>query len=185
MMATITANLWMRLICVALTVSPAFAGDRPQSDDEKKTAVYQMYRDYKSEDFPEVMDISPKKAMALMSSGEIVFVDTRKTAEMEVSMLPGAVARSAFLDDVDRYQDKMIVAYCTISYRSGEFAEEMADRGVTVYNLEGGMLAWVLEGGKVYDEEGETRRIHVYGDKWNYAPAGYEAITFGFFERLF
>jgi sodium/bile acid cotransporter 7 len=184
-MATIAANLCIRLFCVAVTVSPAFAGDRPLSDDEKKSAVYQMYRDYKSEDFPEVMDISPEKAMALQSAGEIVFVDTRKTGEMDVSMLPGAITRSAFLENVDRYRDKIVVAYCTISYRSGEFAEEMAGRGVTVYNLEGGMLAWVLEGGKVYDEEGETRRIHVYGDKWNYAPAGYEAITFGFFERLF
>jgi sodium/bile acid cotransporter 7 len=43
-------------------------------------------------------------------------------------------------------------------------------------NLRGGLLAWVHAGGKVYDANGETRRIHVYGRKWNLAPNGYDAV---------
>jgi hypothetical protein len=38
------------------------------------------------------------------------------------------------------------------------------------------MLAWVHEGGKVIDQKGETKRIHVYGRKWNLAPASFEPI---------
>jgi sodium/bile acid cotransporter 7 len=161
------------------------AGDRPLSDGEKKETVYRMYQEYKGEDFPGVRDISPQEAMALVPSGDVVFVDTRRSEEMDVSTLPNAITQEEFLADVSRYQGQTIVAYCTISYRSGLFAEEMADRGVTVYNLKGGILAWALEGGKVYDADGKTKRIHVYGKKWNYAPAGYDTVKFGFFEQLF
>jgi sodium/bile acid cotransporter 7 len=104
---------------------------------------------------------------------------------MEVSMLPKAVTKEDFLRDPDKYKDKTVVVYCTISYRSGEFAEEMAEMRVTVVNLIGGLLAWVLEGGKVYDAHGETKRIHVYGEDWDYPPEGYESVKFGFFEKHF
>ncbi len=62
---------------------------------------------------------------------------------------------------------------------------ESASKGIPVSNLTGGLLAWVLEGGKVYDKKGETRRIHVYGDKWDYAPRGYKSVRFGLFDRFF
>ena len=48
--------------------------------------------------------------------------------------------------------------------------------GTPVYNLRGGILAWVHAGGKVYDQTGETHRIHVYGQDWNLAPEQYETI---------
>jgi sodium/bile acid cotransporter 7 len=175
----------IQLVCVVLAVPPEVSGDQPLSDDAKKAVVYEMYRGYKGESFPNVLDIPPRRAMSLVPSGTIVFVDTREAEEMDVSMLPDAITRAAFLKNVERYREKTIVAYCTISYRSGKFAEEMAARGVTIYNLEGGILAWVLEGGTVCDKEGESKRIHVYGGEWDYAPAGYETVKFSFFERLF
>ena len=46
----------------------------------------------------------------------------------------------------------------------------------TLYNLRGGLLAWVHDGGEVVDEKGKTKRIHVYGRKWNLAPRSYEAV---------
>ena len=62
----------------------------------------------------------------------------------------------------------------------------MADKGITVINLRGGILAWLLEGGTVYDQEGHpTKRVHVYGDRWEYAPVGYEIVKFSLWERLF
>jgi len=70
----------------------------------------------------------------------------------------------------------VVIGYCTISYRSGKLAESLAPRGITMLNLEGGLLAWVHAGGKLFDRAGETRRIHVYGRKWNLAPQDYEAI---------
>ena len=175
-------------ICVLIALL-CFAGiaraDREMSDAQKKETVYRMYAGYKK-DFPNVRDISPPQAMNLLNQGSVVFVDTRKPAEMAVSMLPAAVSRQYFLSHINQYKDKTIVAYCTISYRSGVFVRDLAKEGITVLNLQAGILAWLLEGGKVYDQnEEEVKRVHVYGDKWDYAPAGYETVKFSLWERMF
>jgi sodium/bile acid cotransporter 7 len=161
------------------------AGQNTMTDAEKKQTVYDMYAGYKK-DFPAVIDVSPEEAAALLEQDRVVFVDTRKPEEMAVSMLPGAVSQNDFVNHLETYGDKSVVAYCTVSYRSGVFAREMAEKGITVKNLVGGILAWTLEGGKVYDSNGlETKRIHVYGDRWDYAPAGYETVKFSLWQQLF
>jgi sodium/bile acid cotransporter 7 len=171
---------------ISLLCLPHMAlGDTEMSDAKKKEAVYGMYAEYKK-DFPAVRDISPKQAMEWLRREKAVFVDTREPAEMAVSMLPGAVSKQDFLNHPDQYKDKTAVGYCTISYRSGLFAREMARQGVAIVNLQGGILAWILEGGRVYDESGKAvKRVHVYGDKWDYAPAGYETVKFSLWEQIF
>ena len=159
-------------------------GDENLTDQQKKEIVYEMYENYRK-DFPEVKEISPEAAMREMETGRILFVDTRKPAEMEVSMLPNAITREEFLQDPARYKDRLVTAYCTISYRSGKFAMQMVEKGIQVYNLRGGLLAWVLEGGKIYNAKGETNRINVYGKEWDYPPEGYESVRLGFFEKHF
>ncbi len=154
------------------------------TDQQKKEIVYRMYEDYRKE-FPEVKEMTPKAAMKKRGQQNILFVDTRKPAEMAVSMLPGAIPLKEFEENRSLYRDRTIVAYCTISYRSGKFAAEMAMKGMDILNLRGGLLAWVLEGGEVYNADGETKRIHVYGKEWDYPPEGYESLRFGFFERHF
>ena len=145
------------------------------TDGHKKQIVYDMYNGYKKT-FPEVQDISVPEAMALMESGCRIFVDSRKAKEQKVSMLPGAITEEAFKKELERYKNHVIIGYCTISYRSGKLAEQLGKKGVKMLNLKGGMLAWILEGGKVYDQHGETKQVHVYSKKWNYVPEGYEAV---------
>jgi sodium/bile acid cotransporter 7 len=171
----------LTVLCVAQTVF----GNKDMPDDEKIEAVYRMYAGYKK-DFPAVEDISPQQAAELLNQGMVVFIDTRKPEEMTVSALPGAVSPQEYLNHRDRFKNKTAVSYCTISYRSGVFAREMAQQDITVVNLRGGILAWILEGGKVYDQNGnEVRRVHVYGDQWDYAPAGYESVTFSLWKQIF
>lgn len=186
MASPIQGLIWMVILGgIVISGIPLQAGDGASlSDEEKRDIVYGMYADYKKK-FPAVADISPRKAMSLMKTGRVVFVDTRTPAEMAVSTLPGALSREAFLRHPAAYHDDTVIGYCTISYRSGKFAEEMAARGIQLYNLTGGLLAWVLEGGKVYADGVETRRIHVYGKKWNYPPAGYDSVLFGPLDRFF
>ena len=161
------------------------AGIREVSDVHKRKAVYRMYAEYKK-DFPAVSDISPQQAMELLNQGAVVFVDTRRPEEIAVSMLPGAVSKQDFLSRHDQFKDKIVVGYCTISYRSGVFAREMAEQGIRVVNLQGGILAWILEGGVVYDQSGKAvKRVHVYADRWDYASAGYESIKFNLWEQIF
>lgn len=144
-------------------------------DHEKLRIVYDMYADYKKS-FPEIQDVTPRVAMKLMKSSKVVFVDVRGDEEQEVSMLPGAVTEKAFKKNPDKYTDSILIGYCTISYRSGKLARKLRRDGIVMANLKGGLLAWVLEGGKVFDARSETKRIHVYAKTWNYAPQAYEAV---------
>ena len=120
-----TTMIWMFTMT---GMAPQAHAGTALSDDEKREIVYEMYAGYKKK-FPAVSDISPKKAMALMKTGKVVFVDTRSPEEMAVSMLPGAVSKAAFLAHQAAYHDYLVIGYCTISYRSGKFAEEMAAKG--------------------------------------------------------
>ena len=167
------------LVCVlaaacAWVHSIGFADD-DMNDDAKRAKIEAMYRGYKK-DFADTTDIAPSEAMELFKAGRVVFVDVREEKEQEVSMLPGAVTEKEFLENPDRYRDKVLIGYCTISYRSGKLAQKLRVRNIDMQNLEGGLLAWVHAGGKVYDRNGETRRIHVYGRKWNLGPKDYEAL---------
>lgn len=177
-------NLWLRLIIGILSFQSILCYAEP-TDASKKEIVCQMYADYKSKDFPKVIDILPQRAMELMQTGRVVFVDTRKAAEMNVSMLPNALSKTEFLQDPLKYKNLTVIAYCTIGYRSGLFARKMETKKITVYNLAGGIVAWVLEGGRVFDASGETKRVHVYGKKWNYLPDDYKPVMFSFLEKYF
>ncbi len=165
------------LVVLLLSVFPfrfSSASEKP-GDIEKLQAVYKMYKDYRKK-FPEVEDITPTEAMALMRSAKVVFVDVRDSKEQKVSMLPGALTEKEFKKNLEKYRDYVIIGYCTISYRSGKLAQKLRKKGITMLNLKGGLLAWVHEGGKIFDASGETRKVHVYSKKWNYLPEGYEAV---------
>ena len=169
--AGVAAGLW----ALADGFGRPLGADDAVSDDDRRARVEAMYRNYKKY-FPDVQDLAPAEAMELTKAGRAVFVDVREEKEQVVSMLPGAVPQKEFLRQPERYRDKVVIGYCTISYRSGKLAERLKARGISMLNLQGGMLAWVHAGGKLYDRDGETLRIHVYGRKWDLAPRGYEAI---------
>jgi sodium/bile acid cotransporter 7 len=114
--------------------------------------------------------------MRLLQEGKALFVDVREEKEQKVSMLPSAVTEKEFLKDPGRFIDHTLIGYCTISYRSGKLAESLKSWGITLLNLKGGLLAWVHAGGRVYDRNGETTRIHVYGREWDLGPKRYEAV---------
>ncbi len=164
--------VWTTAVILIWIAMPACS---QPTDPEKKEIVYRMYSGYAAK-FPTVGDISPKSAMASVKTKKIVFVDVRETRETDVSMLPGAITENDFLKDPGTYKDHTVITYCTIGYRSGKLSEKLSKQGITSYNLMGGILAWVLEGGKVFDANGETNRIHVYGRKWDYTATGYVSI---------
>ena len=178
-------NLVRRTLWGLLTAGLAFAfvtlmGQQSLSSNEmsnaaKRQKIASLYDELQS-NFPDVLDLTSKQAMDLIADQKAVFIDIRQAEEQKVSMLPGAITEKEFLDNIKSYEDHVKIAYCTISYRSGIFAKELQSSGIPVYNLKGGILAWVHEGGQIFDRNGETRRIHVYGQKWNLAPEQYEAV---------
>ena len=171
------ASLASLALATAFLLGPALLSCDPGDDEKRREKIEEMYEDYKKRSFPAVIDVEPRLAMDLAKRSEVLFVDVRPPEERSVSMIDGAITEEQFLRDLDRYKDVIIIGYCTISYRSGKLAQELMNKqGITMYNLRGGLLAWVHNGGKVVDSKGETRRIHVYGRKWNLAPSGFQAI---------
>lgn len=175
---------WGRLIVIGLALGFVQSVPAEEQRRNKLERVYQMYAQYKTDNFPQVEDISVGEAMQLASEGRVQFIDTRTQQEMAVSMLPGAISHRQFLDNRQHTPSKVIVVYCTISYRSGVLAKEMKSDGVRVKNLKGGLLAWMLEGGRMYAGNRPVYRVHVYGTEWDLAPSPYETVTFGFWQRL-
>jgi rhodanese-related sulfurtransferase len=171
------------LLLLALTAANPSIGQEPIISEAKLRIILDMYRSYRK-DFPAAVDISAEEAMRLSEQGAVIFIDARKPEEQAVSMIQGAITEAAFITAPVVPEGKKAVAYCTIGYRSGVLSEKMDKQGIPVVNLAGGILAWVLEGGKVYHEGKEAKRVHVYGEKCNYLPEGYEPVMFGFFEQV-
>lgn len=173
------AALWVTLDAMAV-LEPT----RQVSEADKHAATLAMYADYKAGNFPSVHDITPRELMDLQArfsdtghAGRLVVVDIREPDEQAVSMLPGAMTQAAFLQQPALHTGTTIVAYCTISHRSGLFSRKMAARGIGVLNLKGGLLNWVHHNGTLHDGQGQpTNRLHVYGSRWDLGPDHVETV---------
>jgi rhodanese-related sulfurtransferase len=162
--------LWAFLL---MLVSAGSSGEL--TDGQKLNRINELYEKYKRS-FPDVPDVSVEELIALRREQDVVLVDRREKREQRVSMLPGAIPSGEFEKNIENYKDKTIVVYCTIGSRSGYYARELIQKGFAAYNLRGGILAWIHAGQQLVSEGKETRRVHVYGRRWDLAPKGYEAV---------
>jgi rhodanese-related sulfurtransferase len=115
----------------------------------------------------EVLDLMER----LYSGDSLLILDVRTPEEFQIGSLAGAI--SLPLEKVPEftprfYDNKTIVSYCTVGYRSGLAAVELeALLGRPVYNLDGGIIEWFNQGGEVVDLEGSpSLRIHPYNSNW-------------------
>ncbi|MEM7051301.1 MAG: rhodanese-like domain-containing protein [Acidobacteriota bacterium] len=169
-----TKSLILALSAI-LTLAACAGADDPGSamtDAEKLAEIRQMYDGYRS-DFPEVEDISAEELLALRENRPVVIVDVRKTKERRISTIPGAITPEE-LGTLP--EGALVVTYCTVGYRSGLHADKLRRQGIEVKNLAGSLLSWAHAGGDLVDAEGPTKRLHVYGKKWNLAPEAFEAV---------
>ncbi|MCB9664606.1 MAG: rhodanese-like domain-containing protein [Alphaproteobacteria bacterium] len=134
-----------------------------------------MYAGYKKT-FGDVPDVTATEAQALLADGRVLLVDVREPQEREVSTLPGAVTPDELAAHPEEAEGKVVVAYCTIGYRSGQWAKEQREKGLDVRNLAGSVLAWTHAGGPLVHDGEPTRKVHVYGATWNLARSDYEAV---------
>lgn len=148
----------------------------PDSDAERTTKIYSEYRSYRKF-FPKVLDITPFKLDKIIEKGDaVVIVDVRRKKEMKVSMIPGAITRKEFEKRREGFKDSLVVAYCTIGFRSGRYADKLGDDGFRVRNLAGGILLWAHQVGTLTHEGRPTKRLHTFGKKWDLAPLAFEGV---------
>ena len=169
---------------VAITVSLMILGfiligcQKPElrSEEWKQNRIMAIYRRY-AQEFPQVTDITVEELQQLQQQDqELVLVDVRSPAERAVSFIPGAISTEEFERNLAQYKQKTIVAYCTIGYRSGKYAQMMEQYGVTILNLEGSLLAWSHIQGQLINTQGVTNQVHVFGRQWQLAAENYEPI---------
>ena len=162
---------------ILLSLSAIHCAQQPEAltVPERLEAVDKMYSDYQ-EGFPDVPEVGPEELSQAMEDGQTVVVDVREPREWDVSRIPGAIALDTFESNQAQYKDRPIVAYCTIGYRSGQFAQRMIQDGFNVSNLRGSILAWAHAGHPLVNKDGETTRVHVYGPQWDLLPDGFESV---------
>jgi sodium/bile acid cotransporter 7 len=94
------------------------------------------------------------------------------------------VTKKAFeanlLADPRSLDDHVVVAYCTIGYRSAGYVEKLrSGRNMEAYNLRGSILAWTHAGGELEDQEKNvTKKVHVFGESWDLASRDCESVYF-------
>jgi len=170
--------MWIKLgIAWSAAVSWVGLTTSPDSNPERLAQIEEMYAGYAAA-FPDVPALTPRELLSRQAAGEDwVIVDVRPEPERAVAMLAGAVTREQVEANPAAYAGPNVVAYCTIGYRSGLWAEEMAGRGLLVHNLAGSALAWSHVGGAFEDADGApTQRLHVYGPLWDLARTDVEAV---------
>lgn len=169
--------LWIAVPVAILVwvVALWFRGGVPRDDGERLRRI-ERYYGLCAKLLPKVPEISATELAERVKRERLAIVDVREPREQAVSMIPGAMTRTEFEARKDDFRDSPIIAYCTLGFRSGKFAAKLRDQGFDAYNLRGAILAWTHAGEALFDAEGETRRVHVYGRKWNLVASGYEGV---------
>lgn len=145
-----------------------------RTEAEKAEVLEEMIQDTR-EELPGVPEVSVDDLRRRLTAGEeIVLVDVRKPEEIAVSTLPSAITKEEFEGRREELKDRTIVTFCTVGYRSAYAAKELSEEGFEVLNLSGSLLSWTHIGGELVDPDGKpTRRLHVYGRRWDLAADGY------------
>lgn len=111
------------------------------------------------------------------TSDNFVLVDVRSDAEVNVSIIPGAITKSQYEKNSQLYQNKTVIVYCTVGGRSATYAKQLAEKSVKVKNYKGSILEWVKAELPLETLDGKpTNRVHIYSDRYR-IPSKYQAVT--------
>lgn len=151
----------------------------PRSEAAKRRKIEKLYERSRRKHFPELGEMEAEELRARLADGgieDLVIVDVRSEEERAVSMIEGAITAAEFERQADSHRDATVVAYCTTGHRSGLFAKKLCSEGFDARNLRGSILAWTHVDGRLVDERGPTRRVHVWGPPFRLQAEGYEPV---------
>jgi rhodanese-related sulfurtransferase len=121
-------------------------------------------------------------AQAAALPDDVLIVDVREPREIAVSGLARAMpltSEASREEFVRKAAGETVLVYCTVGWRSAQYAKLLADAGVNAFNIDGGLCAWAAAGLPLQDPRHQpTKRIHAYSrDFAGCVPAGFEAVT--------
>jgi rhodanese-related sulfurtransferase len=122
-------------------------------------------------EFPDVERISTDELKAQLDWPRPILLDVRTAGEYAVSHLPGAirVEPAGSLPDQLRAldHDALVVAYCSVGYRSSRLVELMEKEGFSnVKNLEGSIFEWANKGYPLERDGKSVLEVHPYDEEW-------------------
>ncbi len=166
-----------RLISIIFLGVFALSCINPQSAAKNKRKSVEVMADQIANKFSDVPHISIEEYLSWKKeSKQTVLIDVRPIQERKVSIIPGAISIDEFESNSQKYEDKKIIAYCTIGYRSSEYVRKLKKKKLEAYNLKESLLGWAHRG-LMFEKDGtQTKKAHVYEEAWNFLPAGYEGI---------
>lgn len=96
-------------------------------------------------------DLTPMQAVQLMNRENVVLLDVRENSELQQGRIAGSrhiplgnVPKR--ITELEKDKDKHIIAVCRVGNRSGIACRQLVKNGFEhVYNLKGGMTAWLSE----------------------------------------
>ncbi len=119
--------------------------------------------------FDDVPRMGPAALAERIGRAETVrLLDARTPEEYAVSHLRGAVRVDP---DAPRWAPvpagTTVVVYCAVGYRSAKVARALRARGLReVFNLDGGVFAWVADGRAVERAGRRVAEVHPYDRAW-------------------
>lgn len=146
------------------------------SDFTLKSVHQDIISDHKN-----LSHINRKALAALLEAkdqNQLLLLDVREQDEFAVSHISGARRlapnswRSSFMKNyAGQLTGKTVVFYCSVGVRSSIMAsalkEDLIKAGVkNVYNLEEGIFGWANHGLNMRNQNGETKLVHPYNEKW-------------------
>lgn len=168
-------KLGSALILSLLVHAISVEAGTPDSATVRAGKIEGMFSTYQR-DFKDAPFITAHELVSRRRETNVLIVDVRTEKERQVSAIPHSISKEEFERDENKYKTNKIIVYCTIGYRSGLYTERLQKKGFDAYNLKGGVLAWADAGQLFVGQEGPTKRVHVYGAKWNLLPSDYEAV---------
>ena len=102
---------------------------------------------------------------------EYLILDAREKEEYNVSHIRSALYLGydhpdwSILDEIQN--DKKLVVYCSIGYRSERIGKKLADKGYQVVNLYGSIFEWANQGYPLYKNNVQVKELHSFNKKWS------------------
>jgi rhodanese-related sulfurtransferase len=111
-----------------------------------------------------------------LPANSYILIDIREPKERHVSWIPNSISLESFKKNPEPYRNKLLIPYCTIGYRSAYQTKSFNNQGFQAKNLRGSILMWAWKQLPLVDDKGPTKKVHVYGKKWDLLPEGYIAV---------
>ena len=124
-------------------------------------------------EFPDVRQMTTDDLANILDDDaiEVMLLDVREADEIAVSHLLGAVRVGSVQEAAALIQSApqhtIIVAYCSVGYRSAELVSDLQQHSTrTVYNLNGSLFRWANEDRAVYRGTERVTTVHPFNERW-------------------